>query len=229
MCYFRLAEQRGYNKLNELKDEQMSSLLRTGQNEKAGQILEKQGNYEQAMTLYLKSNCFIRAAALLQQHSDLLNDDALVANVLKILLKHALYEPSAEIYEKLHKSNLAMECYRKGKLLLILLRKTSDENFFSGKVWSKAVDLARSVDPEQVVQLEEEWGDSLVENRQMDAAINHYIEAGRTRKALDAAIAARQWKKALHIVQVIGEPETVAKYYQIIGKHFAGVKVCVLF
>ena len=53
-----------------------------------------------------------------------------------------------------------------------------------------------------VVQLEEEWGDHLVSKREMDAAISHYIEAGKTIKALDAAVHARQWKKAMQIVQV---------------------------
>ena len=49
--------------------------------------------------------------------------------------------------------------------------------------------------------LEEEWGDHLADNKQLDAAINHYIEAGRTLKALEAAINARQWKKAVQIIQ----------------------------
>lgn len=53
-----------------------------------------------------------------------------------------------------------------------------------------------------VVLLEEEWGDFLVANKQLDAAINHYIEAGKTIKALDAAVGARQWKKAVQIIQV---------------------------
>lgn len=100
--------------MSDLKEEYMGLLLRTAQHEKAGQILEKQGNYEQAMSLYLKSNAFVRASALLQQHTVLLNDDNLVTNLLKILLKHELYENSAEIYEKLNKPALAMECYRKG-------------------------------------------------------------------------------------------------------------------
>lgn len=54
----------------------------------------------------------------------------------------------------------------------------------------------------EVVLLEEEWGDYLVNNKQLDAAINHYIEAGKTIKALDAAVGARQWKKAVQIIQV---------------------------
>lgn len=41
-----------------------------------------------------------------------------------------------------------------------------------------AVELARAAFPADVVKLEEAWGDYLVQQKQMDAAINHYIEAG---------------------------------------------------
>ena len=41
-----------------------------------------------------------------------------------------------------------------------------------------AVDLARHAFPQDVVKLEEEWGDYLVQQKQLDAAINHFIEAG---------------------------------------------------
>lgn len=53
-----------------------------------------------------------------------------------------------------------------------------------------------------VVILEEQWGDYLVQSQQLDAAINHYIEAGKMSKALDAAVGARQWRKAEQIIQV---------------------------
>lgn len=49
--------------------------------------------------------------------------------------------------------------------------------------------------------LEEEWGDWLASQRQMDAAINHFIEAGVAAKAIEAALAARQFPKAA------GEPQ----------------------
>ena len=41
-----------------------------------------------------------------------------------------------------------------------------------------AVELARLAFPAKVVKLEEDWGDCLVQQKQMDAAINHFIEAG---------------------------------------------------
>ena len=39
------------------------------------------------------------------------------------------------------------------------------------------MELARYAFPAEVVKLEEEWGDYLVSQKQLDAAINHYIEA----------------------------------------------------
>jgi len=45
----------------------------------------------------------------------------------------------------------------------------------------------------QVVPLEEAWGDYLVGQKQLDAAINHYIEAGCNVKAIEDAIHVRQW------------------------------------
>lgn len=53
-----------------------------------------------------------------------------------------------------------------------------------------------------MVSLEEKWGDFLVSQKQQDAAISHYIEAGNTIKALEAAITAKQWKKSMQIMQV---------------------------
>jgi len=38
--------------------------------------------------------------------------------------------------------------------------------------------LARHTQPEEVVKLEMEWGNYLVHQKQLDAAINHFIEAG---------------------------------------------------
>lgn len=64
------------------------------------------------------------------------------------------------------------------------------------------MELARHAFPDEVVNLEEEWGDHLADNKQLDAAINHYIEAGKTIKALDAALHAKQWKKAVQIITV---------------------------
>ena len=52
------------------------------------------------------------------------------------------------------------------------------ESFRQGKAFRRAVELARFVFPKEVIALEEEWGDHLASQQQMDAAISHYIESG---------------------------------------------------
>lgn len=54
-----------------------------------------------------------------------------------------------------------------------------------------AVELARSAFPAEVVKLEEAWGDHLVQQKQLDAAINHYIEARYDGPGLHRRLAAR--------------------------------------
>lgn len=52
-----------------------------------------------------------------------------------------MYELAAELYKKLNRNDTALALYRK-----------------SGS-FSRAIDLARHVSPEEVTVLEEEWGD----------------------------------------------------------------------
>lgn len=52
------------------------------------------------------------------------------------------------------------------------------KSILSTKFLFLAVELARVSFPREVVKLEEAWGNYLYSQKQMDAAINHYIEAG---------------------------------------------------
>ena len=88
--------------------------------------------------------------------------------------KSGLFEKAGEIYEKLGQKDRSLDAYKKGN------------------AFRSAVELCRTSFPQQVVTLEEQWGDYLVSHKQMDAAINHYIEAGKSQKAIEAAIEARQ-------------------------------------
>lgn len=67
----------------------------------------------------------------------------------------------------------------------------------------KAIDLARREFPSSVVDIEEEWGDWLMTQKAMDAAINHFIEAGKSLKAIEAAIQCRQFTKAAGIIEYL--------------------------
>ena len=78
--------------------------------------------------------------------------------------------------------------YRRGKICKFLFVRSSywtmeifSTNLpylFSFPFRCSAVELSRAAFPREVVKLEEAWGDYLVSQKQLDAAINHYIEAG---------------------------------------------------
>ncbi|KAB7506029.1 Intraflagellar transport protein [Armadillidium nasatum] len=91
----------------------------------------------------------------------------------------------------------------------------------AGELYEK-VGLSREA-LQKVVRLEEEWGDELVLSKQPDAAISHYIEAGHNLKALEAAIAARQWKKANQICEVIDDEEALAPHLMKLAQHYASL------
>ncbi|MEQ2208630.1 hypothetical protein XENOCAPTIV_009408, partial [Xenoophorus captivus] len=115
---------------------------------------------------------------------------------------------AGDLYEKARNNQRALEYYCKGG------------------AFRKAVELARVAFPAEVVKLEEAWGDYLVQQKQMDAAINHFIEAGWvvcSLKAIEAAIAARQWKKAVHILE-LQEDASAEKFYVKIAQHYASIQ-----
>ena len=71
-----------------------------------------------------------------------------------------------------------------------------------------------------MVWLEEQWGDYLVDMKQRDAAINHYIEAGANcySKAIEAALDARMWQKAVQLVDdTVVDPNVAKPYCQMGG------------
>lgn len=83
----KLADRRGYSNIETLQTEQMSFLLKSGQEEKAGQVLEARGDTDQAMTLYLKANQPTKAARLLLKLPHLMHDEELLNRVINALIK----------------------------------------------------------------------------------------------------------------------------------------------
>lgn len=118
-------------------------------------------------------------------------------------LSAELYELAGDLSSKVNDPQGAIQLYRKGS------------------VYGRAIELARKISPDDVVQLEEEWGDWLVSRRQMDASISHYIEAGATIKALEAAVSAKTWRKAVQIAKVLDDPAETKKYALELSSHLA--------
>lgn len=199
----KLAERRGYPGLYDLKEKQMNYLLSTNQEEKAGEVLEERGERDKALTLYMKANKPGRAAKLALKTPSLLQNEELVSRIVSLLVRSELYELAGDLSQKTDQLDMAMKFYKKG-------------NSFS-----RAIEIARLVSPDEVTVLEEEWGDHLVQKRQFDASILHFIEAGRTLKALESAMSAKQYRKAVQIIKVLDEPEEINKYAAELAEHLS--------
>ena len=78
----------------------------------------------------------------------------------KIIYTYSIIIQAGELFQRTGADQRALEAFRKGK------------------AYRQAVELARSSFPREVIKLEEEWGNHLVLHKQLDAAINHFIEAG---------------------------------------------------
>lgn len=200
-----VAEAKGHPELDNLRGSYYAWLMETNQNEKAGEVKEKEGDYKGAINLYLKAGLPTKAAWLAMSMDELLSSSDVINRITVALIKGEFFERAGDLFEKLKNNQRALDCYCKGN------------------IFKKAVELARVAFPSEVVKLEEAWGDYLVQQRQMDAAINHYIEAGCSVKAVEAAIGARQWKKALHIVE-LQEDKSSSKYYLKIAQHYASIQ-----
>lgn len=133
--------------------------------------------------------------------SNMSHDPALIDSILTSLSKAGLFERAGELYEHLGRGGEALSAYRKGH------------------AYRKAIDLARREFPSEVIAVEEEWGDWLFGQKQMDAAINHFIEAGKSTKAIEAAIQCRQFSKAAGIIDYLDHHQALP-YYKRIGKHY---------
>nr|XP_014345853.1 PREDICTED: intraflagellar transport protein 172 homolog [Latimeria chalumnae] len=202
--HLHIAE-RNHPELENLKKSYYHWLMETNQEEKAGEVKESEGDYIGAINLYLKAGLPAKAARLAMSREELVGNSELINRIAAALIKSDFYERAGDLFEIIRNHQRALECYHKGS------------------AFRKAVELARSVFPAEVVKLEEIWGDYLVQQKQLDAAINHYIEAGCSTKAIEAAIGARQWKKAIHILELQDE-RTNGKYYYKIAQHYASLQ-----
>ncbi|XP_039387206.1 intraflagellar transport protein 172 homolog isoform X2 [Mauremys reevesii] len=200
-----VAEAKGHPAVEKLRRGYYQWLLDTQQEEKAGEVQESQGEHLAAVGLYLRAGLPARAARLAMARDPLLANGDVINRVTTALIKGELYEQAGDLFETIRNPQKALECYRKGCAFL------------------KAVELARVAFPAEVLKLEEAWGDHLVQQKQLDAAINHYIEARCSIKAIEAALGARQWKKAIYILDS-QEKRIAVKYYPRIAQHYAALQ-----
>ncbi|CAH2039718.1 unnamed protein product, partial [Iphiclides podalirius] len=185
-----------------MKQQHMDYLMSTGRVGEAGEVLACGGDARGAVRLWLRGGRVRRAAAALLSHAALLRDDDLWHAVHAQLLQEEWWELAGELSERKGDTKAAVEYYAKGNN------------------YARAVQLAREACPSEVTRLERAWGTWLVGARQAGAAVPHLIEAGDTRAALHAALRAHLYKKALHILQVIEDKDSIREQCVQLGEHF---------
>jgi len=111
-------------------------------------------------------------------------DDDLMERLGNTLVDMKFYETAGDFFKTTGQRGRALDVYRKGRC------------------FDKALRLAKRYYPNEVTNVEEEWGDWKFSLRDVDSAGHHYIEAGNLYKAVECAFETRQWKKAAQIIVV---------------------------
>ncbi|KAJ1353159.1 Intraflagellar transport protein osm-1 [Parelaphostrongylus tenuis] len=198
-----LAKATNYSGYEQLRANYYRALFDTGQDAKAAELKIADGDVTGAVHLYLKAKQPVQALTTALSDSSLTNDHSLMTSIASQLVQSQIFDKAGELYEHMKDFEKALECYTKGN------------------AFGKAVQLARFSAPEKVVTLEEQWGDHLVSEGQHDASINHFLEANSLMKAAEAAIQAREWGKAVQIVDVIQNSQLSSDLYGRIAAHYA--------
>lgn len=132
----KVAEMKAHPELETLKRNYYSWLVDSGQEDQAAELKEDEGEFVEAIQLYLKAGMPGKASSLLLSRNQTSNKD-LTERVAAALYKSALYEKAGQLYETLSQNDRAFESYKKGR------------------AFRAAIELARSSYPAQVVTLEE--------------------------------------------------------------------------
>lgn len=177
-----IAEARGLDDVANRRARYFAWLMETRQYEKAGEVRERDGKFIDAINLYLRGGTPARAAQVVSANN-LKPEQQLLEAVAAALFKAQVFEAAGDFFDKLRMTDRAIDAYKRGH------------------AFSRAVDYAKVAAPQQVVALEEAWGDYLVSQKHVDQAINHYNEAGKYAKAVKAALDSRQWSKAAMILE----------------------------
>ncbi|KAG2781071.1 Intraflagellar transport protein [Phytophthora cactorum] len=197
----RVAEAKNHSGCEQMKRSYYDYLVESRQEEKAAAVKVKDGDYASAVSLYLKGGLPAKAALLLNQRNLGRDNKQLMETVADALYSAGMFEKAGDQFEKMEQESRALAA------------------FIKANAFRKAVELSRKHFPDKVLRLEEAWGDYLVSQKQMDMAINHYIEGNVPTKAVEAALNSRQWAKASQLVETL-EDDVSLPYYRRLARHY---------
>jgi len=187
-----------------LRQDLVRNFLSSHQASRAADLKETEGAYKEAAAFFLKDGMPGRAARVVRNHH--ISNPVLVNQVAATLSLAGLHEGAGDLHERMNQMQCAMDSYVKGCS------------------FRKAVELARLHFPARVVELQEAWGDDLCLQNHHDMAINHYIEASLSTKAVEAALKSRQWERAAQMLRSIDKLVATPYLHELASQlHNAGV------
>lgn len=150
--------------------------------------------------LYLKAGMPAKAAQMVSRYS-ISGPVDLLEKVAASLSTIGLYERAGEMLVRMGEIQLAMDSFSKAS------------------AFRRAVDLARIHFPSRVVALQESWGNYLLEHNQVDMAINHFIEASLSIRAIEAAVSVKDWNAAANLLAHV-DRTLAGPYFKQLAHHF---------
>ena len=201
----RVAERYAHPEGNKLKRTHYQWLLETRQEDKAAMLKEREGDHLAAISLYLRGGYPARAAKVIMAQSarGAQVEPSLVASVTAALKKAGMHQVTGQL--------MAHHGDYEGAL----------EEMKKGRCFDMAVELCRKHFPEREAEVEDVWGEWHATNRQWDAAVNHFHAAQNYERAIDAAIHAKQWAKAVSYARTaLGGSAAAAPVYRRVAVHY---------
>jgi intraflagellar transport protein 172 len=195
----KVADSRDLPQAADMRDKYYSWLLESGQEEVAAALKEREGDVQAAISLYLKGGRPAKAAEVVKRHK--MNQPQLLQQIATALTDAGMHDKAGDFYVKLNQEQRGLQSY------------------IDGKAFPQAIKLAREAFPQEIIRLEEMYGDYLVSQKQVDMAINHYIEAGVQSKAIEAALNSRQWSKVVNLLEAININEA-RPYHRRLARHY---------
>lgn len=200
-----VADAKAHPDFESLQRSHYNWLMSTGQEEGAGEIKEGEGDFVAAISLYLKAGVPGRAAQVVSDNPNGGYPSQLLESVAAALLDAGMHQRAGRFFEELGDERRAGRAYREGRC------------------YREVVELCRRTSPGDVVALEDEWADWLMGQRRADEACSHYIEAGQSIKAIEAALEARQWSRAASIAEQ-QPPDVATPFFARVARHYADSK-----
>ena len=167
-----LAEKYNPEEVRSLRNEQVSFLLSTGQEDVAGEIFEKSGNFLKALELYLQGGFALQGFALIQNVRSSFNFPAeVLQKISSALLVAGNFSEAGQLFAQQGKTAAALDCFLKGR------------NF------QAAAALIPPSDFSALRDLHAKWGADLFDAKKFPDAMEKFVFCENYEKAIESSIA----------------------------------------